>query len=86
MNDILLEALGGLGAVVTAFLYTKWQTNLNHKEIEEIKDKMEENEKMDAARDTKIAILETQSSTIVSRLEKMEDTLQKIFEKINNIR
>ena len=26
MNDILLEALGGLGAVVTAFLYTKWQT------------------------------------------------------------
>ena len=86
MNDILLEALGGLGAVVTACLYTKWQTNLNHKEIEEIKDKMEENEKMDAARDTKIAILETQSSTIVSRLEKMEDTLQKIFEKINNIR
>jgi septal ring factor EnvC (AmiA/AmiB activator) len=86
MNDILLEALGGLGAVVTAFLYTKWQTNLNHKEIEEIKDKMEENEKSDAARDTKIAILETQSNTIVSRLEKMEDTLQKIFEKINNIR
>jgi len=86
MNDILLVALGGLGAVVTAFLYTKWQTNLNHKEIEEIKDKMEENEKSDAARDTKIAILETQSSTIVSRLEKMEDTLQKIFEKINNIR
>jgi len=86
MNDILLEALGGLGAVVTAFLYTKWQTNLNHKEIEEIKEKMEENEKRDAARDTKIAILETQSSTIVSRLEKMEDTLQKIFEKINNIR
>lgn len=85
MNDILLEALGGIGAVITAFLYTKWQTNLNHKEIEEIKDKMEENEKRDAARDTKIAILETQNSAVISRLEKMEDTLQKIFEKINNI-
>ena len=47
---------------------------------------MDKNEKQDASRDTKIAILETQSSTIVSRLEKMEDTLQKIFEKINNIR
>lgn len=85
MNDILLEALGGVGAVITAFLYTKWQTNLNHKEIEEIKDKMDENEKQDAARDTKIAILETQNSAVISRLEKMEDTLQKIFEKINNI-
>jgi septal ring factor EnvC (AmiA/AmiB activator) len=85
MNDILLEALGGIGAVITAFLYTKWQTNLNHKEIEEIKDKMDENEKQDAARDTKIAILETQNSAVISRLEKMEDTLQKIFEKINNI-
>ena len=49
------------------------------------KDKMEENEKRDAARDTKIAILETQNSAVISRLEKMEDTLQKIFEKINNI-
>jgi len=85
MNDILLEGLGGIGAVITAFLYTKWQTNLNHKEIEEIKDKMDENEKQDAARDTKIAILETQNSAVISRLEKMEDTLQKIFEKINNI-
>jgi septal ring factor EnvC (AmiA/AmiB activator) len=85
MNDILLEALGGIGAVITAFLYTKWQTNLNHKEIEEIKDKMDENEKQDAARDTKIAILETQNSAVISRLEKMEDTLQKIFEKLNNI-
>jgi len=85
MNDILLEALGGIGAVITAFLYTKWQTNLNHKEIEEIKDKLDENEKQDAARDTKIAILETQNSAVISRLEKMEDTLQKIFEKINNI-
>lgn len=85
MNDILLEALGGIGAVITAFLYTKWQTNLNHKEIEEIKDKMDENEKQDAARDTKIAILETQNNAIISRLDKMEDTLQKIFEKLNNI-
>ena len=46
---------------------------------------MDENEKQDAARDTKIAILETQNSAVISRLEKMEDTLQKIFEKINNI-
>jgi len=50
------------------------------------KENIIENEKQDAIRDTKIAVMESQSNTILTRLDKMELTLEKIFERIEKIK
>ena len=44
---------------------------------------MTDNEKTDAARDTKIAVIENQNGGIMSRLDKMDVLLEKIFDKLN---
>jgi hypothetical protein len=48
-------------------MYTKWQTNQNKEDIQDLKKNLIENEKLDAIRDTKIAVMESQSNTILTR-------------------
>ena len=83
MNELMIEILSGLGVLASGFFYTKFQTTQNHKEIDILKAKLHENEKLDAVRDTKLAVMESQSNAIISRLDKMDSILEKIFEKIN---
>jgi len=83
MNEMMIEIFGGLGVLASGFFYTKFQTTQNHKEIDTLKTKLHENEKLDAVRDTKLAVMESQSNAVISRLDKMDVILEKIFEKIN---
>tara|TARA_R110000796_G_scaffold12985_4_gene42487 strand:- start:10345 stop:10599 length:255 start_codon:yes stop_codon:yes gene_type:complete len=83
MDEMLIELLGGLGVLTSTFFYTKFQTNQNHKEILDLKKKLHDNEKFDATRDTKIAVMENQNSTFNQRITKNDTILEKIFEKIN---
>ena len=83
MNEMMIEILSGLGVLASGFFYTKFQTTQNHKEIDTLKTKLHENEKLDAIRDTKLAVMESQSNAVITRLDKMDIILEKIFEKIN---
>tara|TARA_R110000772_G_scaffold2564_1_gene9280 strand:- start:354 stop:608 length:255 start_codon:yes stop_codon:yes gene_type:complete len=83
MNEMMIEIISGLGVLASGFFYTKFQTTQNHKEIDTLKTKLHENEKLDAVRDTKLAVMESQSNAVISRLDKMDVILEKIFEKIN---
>ncbi len=83
MDEMMIEILSGLGVLASGFFYTKFQTAQNHKEIDILKNKLHENEKLDAVRDTKLAVMESQSNAVISRLDKMDVILEKIFEKIN---
>lgn len=86
MNELIVEGLGGLGMVAVSVLYTKWQTSQNKDDILILKDKMQENEKNDAVRDTRIAVMENQNTNIIQRLDKMEVTLEKIFDKLEKLK
>lgn len=86
MEELIVEGLGGLGMVGISVLYTKWQTNQNKEDINKLSIKMNENEREDAIRDTKIAVIENQNSSVISRLDKMELTLEKIFDKIDKLK
>ena len=86
MDELLVEGLGGLGIVAVSVLYTKWQTSQNKDDILSLKDKMQENEKNDAIRDTRIAVMENQNTNIIQRLDKMEVTLEKIFDKLEKLK
>lgn len=86
MDELLVEGLGGLGMVAVSVLYTKWQTSQNKDDILYLKDKMQENEKNDAIRDTRIAVMENQNTNIIQRLDKMEITLEKIFDKLEKLK
>ena len=79
----MIEIISGLGVLASGFFYTKFQTTQNHKEIDTLKTKLHENEKLDAIRDTKLAVMESQSNAVITRLDKMDIILEKIFEKIN---
>jgi|TARA_R110002074_G_scaffold170087_5_gene332342 hypothetical protein len=83
MDELLLEILGGTGVLASGFFYTKFQTAQNHKEIQVLKREMQENEKKDATRDTKIAVMTNQQDGVLSRLDKMDILLEKIFDKLN---
>ena len=80
---MMIEIISGLGVLASGFFYTKFQTTQNHKEIDTLKTKLHENEKLDAIRDTKLAVMESQSNAVITRLDKMDIILEKIFEKIN---
>lgn len=86
MEELIIEGIGGLGMMAISVMYTKWQTNQNKDDIQDLKKNFIENEKQDAIRDTKIAVMESQSNTILTRLDKMELTLEKIFERIEKIK
>ena len=86
MDELLIEGLGGLGMVAISVLYTRWQTSQNKDDILFLKDKMQENEKNDAIRDTRIAVMENQNTNIIQRLDKMEVTLEKIFDKLEKLK
>ncbi len=86
MDELIVEGLGGLGMVAVSVLYTKWQTSQNKDDIILLKDKMQENEKNDAIRDTRIAVMENQNTNIIQRLDKMEITLEKIFDRLEKIK
>ena len=77
MEELIIEGIGGLGMMAISVMYTKWQTNQNKEDIQDLKKNLIENEKLDAIRDTKIAVMESQSNTILTRLDKMEVTLEK---------
>jgi len=83
MNEMMIEIISGLGVLASGFFYTKFQTAQNHKEINTLKRQMSDNEKTDAVRDTKIAVIENQNGGIMSRLDKMDVLLEKIFDKLN---
>lgn len=86
MQELIIEGIGGLGMMALSVMYTKWQTNQNKEDIQDLKKNLIENEKQDAIRDTKIAVMESQSNTILTRLDKMELTLEKIFDRIEKIK
>jgi len=86
MEELIIEGIGGLGMMAISVMYTKWQTNQNKDDIQDLKKNLIENEKQDAIRDTKIAVMESQSNTILTRLDKMEVTLEKIFDRIDKIK
>lgn len=86
MDELLIEGLGGLGMVAVSVLYTKWQTSQNKDDILFLKDKIQENEKNDAIRDTRIAVMENQNTNIIQRLDKMEVTLEKIFDRLEKLK
>jgi hypothetical protein len=86
MEELIIEGIGGLGMMAISVMYTKWQTNQNKEDIQDLKKNLIENEKLDAIRDTKIAVMESQSNTILTRLDKMELTLEKIFDRIEKIK
>jgi hypothetical protein len=86
MEELIIEGVGGLGMMALSVMYTKWQTNQNKEDIQDLKKNLIENEKLDAIRDTKIAVMESQSNTILTRLDKMEVTLEKIFDRIEKIK
>ena len=86
MEELIIEGVGGLGMMALSVMYTKWQTNQNKEDIQDLKKNLIENEKQDAIRDTKIAVMESQSNNILTRLDKMELTLEKIFERIEKIK
>jgi hypothetical protein len=86
MQELIIEGIGGLGMMAISVMYTKWQTNQNKEDIQDLKKNLIENEKQDAIRDTKIAVMESQSNTILTRLDKMELTLEKIFDRIEKIK
>ena len=86
MDELLIEGLGGLGMVAVSVLYTKWQTSQNKDDILILKEKMQENEKNDAVRDTRIAVMENQNTNIIQRLDKMEITLEKIFDRLEKLK
>ncbi len=86
MEELIIEGIGGLGMMAISVMYTKWQTNQNKEDIQDLKKNFIENEKQDAIRDTKIAVMESQSNTILTRLDKMELTLEKIFDRIEKIK
>ena len=86
MEELIIEGIGGLGMMALSVMYTKWQTNQNKEDIQDLKKNIIENEKQDAIRDTKIAVMESQSNTILTRLDKMELTLEKIFDRIEKIK
>ena len=44
---------------------------------------MQNNEKTDAIRDTKIAVMQNQNGGVIARLDKMDILLEKIFDKLN---
>lgn len=83
MDEVMIEIISGLGVLASGFFYTKFQTTQNHKEIDSLKLKFHENEKNDAIRDTKIAVMESQNNAVISRLDKMDVILEKIFEKLS---
>ena len=72
MEELIIEGIGGLGMMALSVMYTKWQTNQNKEDIQDLKKNLIENEKLDAIRDTKIAVMESQSNTILTRLNKMK--------------
>jgi len=86
MEELIIEGIGGLGMMAISVMYTKWQTNQNKEDIQDLKKNLIENEKLDAIRDTKIAVMESQSNTILTRLDKMEVTLEKIFDRLEKIK
>jgi len=86
MEELIIEGVGGLGMMAISVMYTKWQTNQNKEDIQDLKKNLIENEKLDAIRDTKIAVMESQNNTILTRLDKMEVTLEKIFDRIEKIK
>ena len=83
MNELMIEIIGGVGVLASGFFYTKFQTAQNHKEIQVLKKEMQSNEKTDAIRDTKIAVMQNQNGGVIARLDKMDILLEKIFDKLN---
>ncbi len=65
MNELMIEILSGLGVLASGFFYTKFQTTQNHKEIDQLKRQMQDNEKTDAARDTEIAVLKSTNGDLI---------------------
>ena len=86
MEELIIEGIGGLGMMAISVMYTKWQKKKNKEDIQDLKKNLIENEKQDSIRDTKIAVMESQSNTILTRLDKMELTLEKIFDRIEKIK
>tara|TARA_R110000744_G_C19117395_1_gene535526 strand:- start:163 stop:417 length:255 start_codon:yes stop_codon:yes gene_type:complete len=83
MNELMIEIISGIGVLASGFFYTKFQTAQNHKEIQVLKKEMQNNEKTDAIRDTKIAVMQNQNGGVIARLDKMDILLEKIFDKLN---
>jgi len=63
--------------------YIKHQVKQNAKEIDDIKVKLTLNERSDGTRDTKIAVMESLTNNILKRLDKVDNLLEKILERLS---
>lgn len=84
MDDLTLELLGGASIVVSNLFYTKFQTGQNLKEIEELKTKLHQNEKMDSARETEIQVLRTRIDGLEVNISKKIDELSATLNDFTN--
>ena len=73
----------GSGAAIALIPYIKHQVMQNTKELDDIKLKLHNNEKNDAVRDTKIAVMESLTNNILKRLDKVDSLLEKILERLS---
>ena len=85
MNELMIEIISGVGVLASGFFYTKFQTAQNHKEIDTLKTKLHENEKLDAIRDTKLAVMESQSNAVITRSSSKKYLKKSTNENISDI-
>ena len=83
MNELIMQLTIGGGAAVALIPYIKHQVKQNAKEIDDIKVKLTLNERSDGIRDTKIAVMESLTSNILKRLDKVDSLLEKILERLS---
>lgn len=83
MNELIMQLAIGGGAAVSLIPYIKHQVRQNAKEIDDIKVKLTLNERDDAVRDTKIAVMESLTNNILKRLDKVDSLLEKILERLS---
>tara|TARA_R110000772_G_scaffold33947_3_gene82490 strand:+ start:729 stop:986 length:258 start_codon:yes stop_codon:yes gene_type:complete len=83
MNELIMQITIGSGAAIALIPYIKHQVLQNTKEIDDIKLKLNNNERSDGVRDTKIAVMESLTNNILKRLDKVDNLLEKILERLS---
>ena len=83
MNELIMQITIGSGAAIALIPYIKHQVMQNTKELDDTKLKLHNNEKNDAVRDTKIAVMESLTNNILKRLDKVDSLLEKILERLS---
>ncbi len=79
--DPLSGGVGGVGGGLLAAFIAKLYIGKSEKEIEAIKDRLDQNEKADTIRDIAIAVLQENNKNIEKSLISIDNRLEKLLEK-----